>query len=64
MTADTVRVSGVPRTVATVTLGSVASGSTSLRTVTTAEEIQDVVRDAAWELTGDPSDEFDVELLF
>ncbi|MFD1846782.1 Ig-like domain-containing protein [Arthrobacter flavus] len=36
MTATTVTINGVPSTVVTVTLGAVASGSSNLRTVTTA----------------------------
>ncbi|MBT2551551.1 signal peptidase I [Arthrobacter sp. ISL-5] len=55
MTAATVTVSGVPRTVVTVTLGSIASGSTTLRTVNTASTMVWTPTAAVTNLSGSPS---------
>ena len=52
MTASTVTVNGVPSTRITLTMGSVASGSTSLRTVTATSTMQWTPSTAATDLSG------------
>ncbi|WP_082641923.1 Ig-like domain-containing protein [Pseudarthrobacter enclensis] len=55
MTATTVTVNGIPRTAVSVTLGSVASGASSLRTVSTAASMVWSPTAAVTSLAGVPS---------
>lgn len=55
MTAATATINGVPSTVVTVTVGSVASGATAVRTVTTASTMVWSPTAAVTNLTGTPS---------
>ncbi|YCI74481.1 Ig-like domain-containing protein [Arthrobacter sp. R1-13] len=55
MTATTAIINGVPSTVITVSLGTVSSGATSLRTVSTASTMVWIPTAAVTNLTGTPS---------